>query len=122
MLKLELCQSFSVHINIPKSELNVNDLIIFCKNTSHRFFQLLFDKLITNLQQHILEQVLGSAWRPYQRIAAPWECPRCRSRYGFRRRGRRSRSLKTSMGRVSFSLFQVTCGDCTKTFSPFPKN
>ena len=121
MLKLELCQSFSVHINIPKEELNVNDLIVFSKNASHRFFQLLFEKLVASLQQSILEQFLGAAWKPQQSIAAPWECPRCRSRYGFRRRGRRTRSLKTSVCSVSFSLFQVTCCDCNKTFSPFPK-
>ena len=37
------------------------------------------------------------------------------------RRGSRKRKLKTSSGMLVFSLRQLTCGDCRRTWSPFPE-
>lgn len=121
MLDLNLCNNFYVHINIPKSELNVNNLVTVCKNISRLFFQKLFREILLKFQLDVLQRVLGPRWKPKQLKPSPWECPRCGSRYGFKRRGHRKRALKTSYGDVHFKLLQITCFDCGKTFSPFPK-
>ena len=70
------------------------------------------------IQDQVLDGALGGKWI---RGAgeAPWTCPRCRSGKGFRRRGSRTRVVrKSSVGRVSFRVRQVTCRGCGKTFSP----
>jgi hypothetical protein len=121
MLGFRLCESCSVHFNIPKSEQEINDLVVCCKEASRDFFRLFFEKVVVSIQIHILDHALGRAWQPHQVRPTPWECPRCGSRYNFKRRGKRKRILKTSHGEVQFSLLQVTCGDCNKTFSPFPR-
>jgi len=121
MLDINMCQRLIVHINIPKSEMNVNCLVTYCKKMSQSFFHELFWAIIIQFQQRVLDSVLGSRWHPIQPAPSPWHCPGCGSRYGFKRRGRRKRSLKTSHGTVHFAVFQVTCCDCGKTFSPFPK-
>jgi len=121
MLNIEMFQKVLVHINIPNSEMNVNSLVSYCKKASKSFFQELFQAIIIEFQQRVLCSVLGERWHPNQPEPAPWQCPSCGSRYGFKRRGRRKRSLKTSNGTVHFGVLQVTCCDCGKTFSPFPK-
>ena len=121
MLDVHMCQQVMVHINIPNSEMDVNSLVAYCKKVSKSFFQELFQAIIIEFQQRVLFLVLGERWHPSQPDPAPWQCPCCGSRYGFKRRGRRKRSLKTSHGTVHFAVLQVTCCDCGKTFSPFPK-
>ena len=121
MLEFQLCESCTIHVNIPKSEQKINELVVCCKEASRNFFQLFFEKVVVSIQRHILDRALGRAWKPHQVTPTPWECPRCGSRYNFKRRGKRKRTLKTSYGKVQFSLLQVTCGDCNKTFSPFPR-
>lgn len=121
MLDINMFQQLIVHLNIPKSELNINSLVTCCKNASRSVFQQLFQALIVHIQHRVLDYVLGSRWHPNQSKPAPWQCPDCGSRHGFKRRGSRRRSLKTSNGTVHFPLLQVTCCDCGKTFSPFPR-
>jgi hypothetical protein len=120
MLDLELSKSFQIHIKLPKTEQNVNDLVGYCKKISKIIFQQLFDNIILKIQRTILDHYLGLAWKRNHNRPTPWTCPRCHSRFGFHRRGKRKRTLLSSNGSVSFSLLQVTCNDCGKTFSPFP--
>lgn len=120
MLELKFSETFNIQVNIPQKEQKVNDLISICQKSSRLFFQVFFEKLMLRIQAHMLVLVLGSAWKPSQRIVAPWACPRCGSRYGFSRRGKRTRIMKTFHGKVRYPLLQLTCKDCQKTFSPFP--
>jgi len=120
MLAMQLCENFCVHINIPQSEQKINDLIDISYKLSRSFFQAFFAMIILRIQEQELSRVLGNAWKPSQHVAASWECPCCGSRYGFTRRGKRTRITKTSHGKVNYFLLQVTCNDCQKTFSPFP--
>jgi hypothetical protein len=87
---------------------------------SFEFYTLLFEKTILSMQKFYLEHWLGPSYRANQEYPTPWVCPRCISQYGFKRRGSRKRTLKTSHSKVCFRLLQLTCNDCNKTFSPFP--
>jgi hypothetical protein len=120
MLDFELHDKFKVRIKIPQAEFNVNDLVSCCKSLSKSLVQSFFEKILYELQAHILNHYLGAVWNSNNSIPTPWECPRCRNRIAFNRRGKRKRSLKSSVGILCFHLLQVTCLDCEKTFSPFP--
>lgn len=50
--------------------------------------------------------------------APPIECDRCGSA-SWVKRGHRVRKLKSSRGRFTFPLRQVSCRDCSRTWSPF---
>ena len=120
MLDFNLNNNFKVCIKIPKAEFNINDLVSSCKSLSKSLVQSFFEKILYELQTHILNHYLGAAWNSDNSIPTPWECPRCCNRIAFNRRGKRKRSLKSSVGTLCFHLLQVTCLDCGKTFSPFP--
>lgn len=121
MLDIEFSEKIYLHLKIPKSEQNVNSLVSYCKQISKEIFQLLFETILYKFQFQVLKKILGQSWKPNQTEPTPWECPRCGSRYQFRRRGQRKRKLKTSFGHVKFPVLQMTCCDCNKTFSPFPR-
>lgn len=118
---LEIKQSVKVHLKLSKNDLNVNTFINSCNEIGRNISRSLFVNLIKKAQETLLTQYLGVPWHKSTGLITPWECPRCAARTGFKRRGSRTRILKTSTGIVSFPLLQVTCDDCGKTFSPFPK-
>ena len=121
MLDFELHNNFKVHIKIPKEEYNVNDIVFFCKSLSTSISQSFFEKILYKIQSQILDHFLGVSWHSERFLATPWVCPRCGNRSAFNRRGKRKRSLKSTMGVLHFYLLQVTCLHCDKTFSPFPR-
>jgi len=74
-------------------------------------------------QERILEAILGPRYHPlpaHKQAEAPWACPRCASRRGFRRKGRRQRerTLRTKAGEVRLPLAQVRCEGCRRVFAP----
>lgn len=117
---MEFTKKCIAHIKLSKSEINVNSFVDYCDKSAKAISRNLLAELIRQAQNHILNLFLGKRWTPSSGKATPWECPRCAARTGFKRRGKRYRKLKTSIGIVRFSLLQVTCEDCNKTFSPFP--
>lgn len=118
---LDIEQSVKVHLKLSKNDLNVNSFVNICHDIGKDVSQTLFVSLFKKAQESVLDIYLGAPWHGSPGLATPWECPRCSARAGFVRRGKRIRKLKTSIGRVSFPLHQITCTDCGKTFSPFPE-
>ena len=78
----------------------------------------LWESLLEEYQERLLDQVCGLRRKPVSR-PAPFTCPGCGSDQGFRRRGSRSRPrrLFTRMGRLSLRLAQVGCS-CGRRFAP----
>jgi len=77
-------------------------------------------RLLEDYQERILEHVCGPRRRPLVRgRRAPFQCPACGAKRGFRRRGRRSRprGLLTRVGRMDLALAQVGCV-CGRRFAP----
>jgi hypothetical protein len=118
---LEIEQSVKVHLKLSKNDLNVNSFINSCNEIGKNISRTFFVNFVKKAQETLLIKYLGEPWHESSGIITPWECPRCAARAGFTRRGNRTRILKTSIGIVTFPLLQVTCNDCCKTFSPFPK-
>jgi hypothetical protein len=74
MLDFELHDTFKVCIKIPKAEFNVNDLVSCCKSLSKSLAQSFFEKILYELQAHILNHYLGAVWNSNNSIPTPWEC------------------------------------------------
>ena len=118
---LKLNQTIQLELNISTENVDVNDLIELNRKINKAITPKLFYQQFEEIQRSGLDKILGNRWSPQQSRAAPWECPRCRSKYGFSKRGKRERYLKTSIGKLKVPLLQITCHDCGKTFSPFSK-
>lgn len=118
---LKLNQTIQLELNILTENFDVNDLIDLNRKINKAITPKLFYQQFDEIQRYILDKILGNRWLPQQSMAAPWECPECSSRYGFSKRGKRERYLKTSIGKLKIPLLQVTCHDCGKTFSPFSR-
>lgn len=118
---LKLNQTIQLELNILTENVDVNDLIELNRKINRAITPKLFYQQFEEVQRSVLDKVLGDRWLPQQSREAPWECPRCGSKYGFRKRGKRERYLKTSIGKLKIPLLQVTCCDCGKTFSPFSR-
>jgi hypothetical protein len=101
---------------VAQSNLSVNDVVEQVRASSPQACK----DALEGWQDMMLLQVLGPAWAPRQVAEAPWHCKSCGSRLGFKRRGSRSRKVKTSLGLICFQLRQVTCVSCQSTSSPFP--
>ncbi|MCK5537874.1 MAG: hypothetical protein KAI79_13695 [Bacteroidales bacterium] len=102
---------------------DLEQLIKETKNLSDQFLKTTFSKFMIDIQNIILNKYLGQKWGSAFMPEVPkWECPRCKQNtLGFKRRGHRTRIIKSSFGKFNYKLFQVTCRQCSKTFSPFPQ-
>jgi len=119
-IKIDIKEKVLFHFKIPKSDLNVNSFVNYCDKAGKTLSRKLFVNFMLKAQDLILMEYIGVRWGNPTGKITPWECPKCTARIGFKRRGNRNRTLKTSIGKVSFPLLQVTCSECGKTFSPFP--
>jgi len=109
-----------LEFSVPSDQLNVNQIVALFQEVQAQVGPALMACYLEAVQDLVLDQVLGSKWADVSQDKAPWVCPQCQSRQGFKRRGSRPRVLrKTSLGRVPFKLRQVTCCHCDETFSPF---
>jgi len=116
MLKMEI----HLELSVPSSGLGVNQVIPLFKQIQERIGPALAKCYFEEIQDQILDQVLGPKWADEPQGEAPWTCSECGSHQGFNRRGSYPRVLrKSSLGRVPFDLRQVTCQRCDHTFSPF---
>lgn len=116
MPKVEIHLEFSV----PSDKLDVNQIVALFQEVQAQVGSALMACYLEAVQDLVLDQGLGPKWVDVPQDEAPWVCPQCQSRQGFKRCGSRPRVLrKTSLGRVSFKLRQVTCYRCDDTFSPF---
>ena len=117
MLKAE----FHLKLSVPLSGLDVNQVIALIEQIQEQLGPALAGLYLEQVQDQMLERALGAKWSKEAQDEAPWSCPGCGAVGGFSRRGSYPRVLrKTSLGRVSFELRQVTCRQCGHTFSPFP--
>jgi len=117
MLKMEI----HLELSVPSSGLGVNQIIALFQQIQEQLGPALASGYLEAIQAQLLKQVIGPKWARAPQEEAPWACPRCGSRQGFKRRGSYPRVLrKSSLGRVTFDLCQVTCCECGHTFSPFP--
>jgi hypothetical protein len=116
MLKVEI----HLKLSVPLDELDVNEVIALFQEAREQVVSALVADYLETIQDQILDETLGPKWADTEQMEAPWICPECWSGRHFKRRGSRSRVLrKTSLGRISFQLRQVTCCRCDSTFSPF---
>lgn len=114
----DLCQAQSVNQSV-----NLEQLLKETKNLSEQFFKTTFNKFMNDIQDAILNKHLGQKWGSSFMPEIPkWGCPKCQqNNLGFKRRGYRNRIIKSSFGKFNYKLFQITCRECNKTFSPFPE-
>lgn len=108
-------------LNLTHNNITVNDVIRAVNNELKNTAIQIIGKTINDIQHGILDRFLGFKWNEFDNKIVPWICPHCNERSSFVRRGTRPRKLKTSEGIIKFSLYQVTCKSCRKTFSPFPQ-
>ncbi len=109
-----------LELSVPSDKLDVNQIVALFQEVQAQIGPALMACYLEATQDLALDQVLGPKWADVPQGEAPWVCPKCHSRQGFKRRGSRPRVLrKTSLGRVPFKLRQVTCCHCDDTFSPF---
>jgi hypothetical protein len=117
MLKMEI----HLELSVPSNGVGVNQVIALFEQIQDQLGPALARCYLERAQDRMLESVLGTKWSKEGQGEAPWSCPECGATRGFSRRGSYPRVLrKTSLGRVSFELRQVTCRHCGHTFSPFP--
>ena len=121
MLDINFEEKISVYYKVSESDFNINSFISNCDKIGKEASRKLFANILLKAQDAILTRSLGAPWNPSMQESTPWACPRCSAAAGFKRRGSRPRTLKTSIGQVCFALLQVTCSECGKTFSPFPE-
>ncbi len=105
--------------------INFEQLLRETKNMSNQFFISSFRKIILDIQELIMFNCLGSKWNKtsFMKDTSVLECPKCKqTELGFKRRGCRTRIIKSSfVKKFRYSLIQITCRKCNKTFSPFTK-
>jgi DNA-directed RNA polymerase subunit RPC12/RpoP len=107
-------------ITVSSDRLDVNQVIALFQEIETQVRPALVAGYLKASQDLVLDQVLGPKWEDKPQEEAPWSCPQCQSRLGFKRRGSRPRTLrKSSLGKLPFQLRQVTCCGCGSTFSPF---
>ncbi len=114
----------SINHNICQApSVDLEQLLKETKNLSDQFLKTTFSSFMNDIQNTILNKYLGQKWSSSFMPRIPtWKCPRCRqNNVGFKRRGHRTRIIKSSFGKFNYKLFQITCRKCNKTFSPFPK-
>ena len=117
MLKMEI----HLELSVPSNGVGVNQVIALFEQIQEQLGPALARCYLEQAQDRMLESVLGAKWSKEAQGEAPWSCPECGATQGFSRRGSYPRVLrKTSVGRISFELRQVTCRHCGHTFSPFP--
>ena len=112
MLRVESELHLAIKVAAPGME--VNDLAAWLFEVRNDMAQLILARLLEEIQ----ERHLGRVLRGEVEIA----CRGC-GVIGPRpllRRGFRGRKVRTSIGEVRFRLRQVTCGECRRTWSPFP--
>ena len=78
---------------------------------------------VRNLVGGLFDAVIGPFGLPLaddEQPPAPWACPGCGSKRGFRRRGLRpgGRRVVTRCGRVRLDAAMVACRSCDRRFSP----
>jgi hypothetical protein len=112
MLELETCFQQAIKVMLPR--LSINDLAAALPELSRELVRGIAAKLLDELQTHCWSQVLAGA--------TELVCTRCGMVHcgsgTLLRRGRRMRQLKTSSGRLTFAVHQVTCRACGRTWSP----
>lgn len=109
-----------LEISLPETSLNVNLLVVIAQQLVARIAGAVMSQMLLQVQERMLNRVLGPPWSRQPQETAPWRCPKCQSNHGFYRRGNRERKrLRTCVGDVEFDLLQVTCQKCGATFSPF---
>lgn len=108
-------------LNLTQNNITVNDVIRAVNYELRNVAVEIIGSTIDDIQDGLLNRFLGTRWNEFDDKIVPWICPHCHERSSFVRRGRRPRKLKTSEGVIKFSLYQVTCKSCSKTFSPFPQ-
>lgn len=72
--------------------------------------------VLGRLEEALVTEGCGLRRAPDRRVA-PFECPRCGAHAGFRRRGRRDRTVLSRLGRIVLSVQMVGCG-CGHRFAP----
>lgn len=104
-----------VQVKIEGEGLTINDVVQAIFDGRDELCGGLVARLLWTLQEKTLERVLSGA----NEIACRG-CGVVHSASGsLLRRGRRKRTVRTSVGRITFCLRQVTCADCRRTWCPF---
>lgn len=73
-------------------------------------------RILGALEARLIDGACGARRHPVPALAS-FACPRCGSRSGFRRRGRRRRGVLSRIGRLDLRVAMVGCG-CGHRFAP----
>lgn len=84
----------------------LTDIITESKKKSEKHFKNYFKRRIESYQKQYLKK---HEYLP---------CPHCKTMGSYVKKGKRQRLLHTSNGEVSFSIQQVQCCNCKRTFRP----
>jgi len=94
----------------------VNDIFKFTGDLSDSYHRKLFSDILKSYQEYELKRFLGPRWQP--RDQGVIVCPSCGGN-SHKRKGFRTRVVKTSKGSFYFELAQVQCDTCGRTHRPF---
>lgn len=108
-----------IKLNLSEDIASVNEIIESVNNTLKSTSTEIIGCIINNIQENMLDSYLGTKWNEFNNKMVPWECPDCRERCEFVRRGKRLRKIRSSSGPIEFYLYRVTCKACNSTFCPF---
>jgi hypothetical protein len=104
-----------LQLKVAGERVGFNDVAVWARQAAGALGQELIRAAVWQMQVRHLESV--------RRGESEVTCPRCgvvHSVHGVLRRGTRPRKVRTSSGVVCFALIQLTCRDCTATWSPYP--
>jgi hypothetical protein len=120
--------ALTVDLPVLDRELSWAELEALMVELGHRAPAQVLALVLDEAQERLVELVCGPRRAPRAgREAgggqpAPFECPGCRSREGFVRKGRRTRprTLRTAAGVLKLRVWHVGCtrAGCRKVFSP----
>lgn len=100
---------------IESSSFTINDLLSILPGVGRNLGEEYAREILARVQDQAVDEILAGR--------AELVCERCgvvhRGPSTLLRRGSRARKLKTSSGVLDFSLKQLTCRDCGRTWSPF---
>ena len=103
-------------LTVAAAGVEVNDLAAWCFGVRNGIGQQILSQVLQRAQEQHWDQVLAGS--------GAVACRRCGLEHSgpdaaVVRRGSRRRQVRTSSGRVSFRLLQLTCLECGATWSPY---
>ena len=112
MLSLETSIQLTINVRVP--DVRINDLAAALPALGREVSRAIVTELVESVQEAHFERVLLG-----EEVIVCTRCGVEHTQGGVVRRGSRMRKLRSSSGEIRFRLHQITCRDCSNTWSPY---